>query len=207
MKKILISIIGIIIFILIIVSAINGVKIFRFSVYSINSIKTEGENLNKKVEEAQIEENENYAKAVNEINKSIKNFKEVKEEYETKIAFLGLNSELGVTQIEKYKIEYLWNKIGSYAKKEDIGIDLDIQETSIPETYNISFSLKGSYVGITDFLYDIENDDELNYKVNNFKVEPSTNTITSSSGKTTVNTDTTTLIATFTVENIIINFN
>ena len=120
---------------------------------------------------------------------------------------MGLNSELGVTQIEKYKIEYLWNKIGSYAKKEGIGIDLDIQETSIPETYNISFSLKGSYVGITDFLYDIENDDELNYKVNNFKVEPSTNTITSSSGETTVNTDTTTLIATFTVENIIINFN
>ena len=207
MKKILISVIGFIILILIIVSAIKGIKISKISIYSINNIKAAGENLDKKIEEAKTEEEQNYAKAVNDLNNSVKSLKDTKEEYEEKIKSLGLNSQLGITQIEKYKIEYLWNKIGSYAKKEGIGIDLDIQETTISETYNINFTLTGSYVGITDFLYDIENDDELNYKVKTFKIEPTTNTTTSTSGQITENIDTTTLKANFTVENIIINFN
>lgn len=207
MKKILISIIGFIILILIIVSATKGIKVSKFSVYSVNNIKAAGEDLDKKIEEAKVEQEQNYTKAVSDINNSVKSLKSTKEEYEEKINSLGLNSELGITQIEKYKIEYLWNKIGSYAKKEGIGIDLDIQETTISETYSINFTLTGSYVGITDFLYDIENDDELNYKVKNFKIEPTVNIITSTSGQSTENPDTTVLKANFTVENIIINFN
>jgi len=207
MKKILISITGFIILILIIVSATKGIKVSKFSVYSVNNIKAAGEDLDKKIEEAKVEQEQNYTKAVSDINNSVKSLKSTKEEYEEKINSLGLNSELGITQIEKYKIEYLWNKIGSYAKKEGIGIDLDIQETTISETYSINFTLTGSYVGITDFLYDIENDDELNYKVKNFKIEPTVNIITSTSGQSTENPDTTVLKANFTVENIIINFN
>ena len=207
MKKILISIIGVIIFILIIVFIARGLKIGKFSIYNVAEIKVAGENLDSKIKEAETEKNQNYAKAVSDVNTSINNLKNIKEEYEAKVSSLGLNSELGITQIEKYKIEYLWNKIGSYAKDEGLKIDLDIQETSIAETYNVNFSLTGSYVGITDFLYDIENDDELNYKVKNFKLEPTSSTTTSSSGNTTVNVDTTVLRATFVVENIIINFN
>lgn len=207
MKKILISVIGLIILIILIVSAVRSIKIGSFSIFSIGDIKKAGKSLDEKIIEANTEEDQNYAKAVSDINKSINTLKNTKEQYEEKVQALGLNSELGITQIEKYKIEYLWDKIGSYAKKEGLKIDLDIQETSISETYNINFSLTGSYVDITDFIYDIENDDELNYKVKNFKVEPTTTTNTSSSGKTTTTTNTGTLKATFTVENIIINFN
>ena len=79
--------------------------------------------------------------------------------------------KIGITQIEKYKIEYLWGIIGNYADDEGVDVNLDIKETSIDDTYNINFTLNGSYLGITDFLYDIENDDELNYRINNFKIE------------------------------------
>ena len=120
---------------------------------------------------------------------------------------MSSESGLGITQIEKYKIEYLWDKIGNYAKKEGLGIDINVEETTIQETYNIKFTINGTYVGITDFLYDIENDDELNYKVKDFKIEPSSSTTTSSSGQTTTSMDTMKLQANFTVENIIINFN
>ena len=204
MKKALISIIGVILLILICVSVFRGVSVGKLSIYSWNDIKDQSLNLDKKIEEANTEINQNYAKSLADRETATSNLKKLKGEYEEKV---GLNGEIGITQIEKYKIEYLWSIIGGYNKKEGVKVTLDIKETSIDETYNINFTVYGSYVGITDFLYDIENDDELNYKVNNFKVEPSTNTITSSSGETTVNTDTTTLIATFTVENIIINFN
>ena len=207
MKKILISIIGIIIFILIVVAAIRGIYIGKLKIYSITDIKEISKNLDAKAEEANVEKNQNYAKAVSDADKSIVTLKQVKEEYEEKVKALAGESGLGITQIEKYKIEYLWNKIGSYAKKEGLKIDLNIEETTIQETYNIKFTLTGTYVGITDFLYDIENDDELNYSVKDFKLEPTTISTTTDSGKTTVSVDTVALQASFTVENIIINFN
>ncbi len=207
MKKILISIIGMIILIIIIVASIRGIRIGKTGIYSVNDIKAAHQELQKKAEEAKMEKDQNYAKAVSDADKSVIALKQAKEEYEAKINSLSGESGLGITQIEKYKIEYLWDKIGNYAKKEGLGIDLNIEETSIQETYNIKFTLNGSYVGITDFLYDIENDDELNYKVKDFKIEPSSTTTTSTSGQTTTSMDTVRLQANFTVENIIINFN
>ena len=206
MKKILITIIGFILLILIIVSAIKGIKIGKLAVYSFEDIKQQGQELDTKIEEVNTEKNQNYAKALSDNSKSTNNLKQIKEEYEAKVATLSENPELGLTQIEKYKIEYLWNTIGSYARKEGLKIDLNIEETTIQETYNIKFSLQGSYVGITDFLYDIENDDELNYKVKDFKIDPTTSTDTTTSGKTVSAVNTDVLYASFVVENVIINF-
>lgn len=204
MKKVLISLIGIILLILICVAAFKGIYVGKLSIYSVDNIKQESLNLDKKIEEANTEINQNYAKSLADIETATNNLKEAKEEYESKV---GLNGELGITQIEKYKIEYLWSIIGGYGDDENVIVTLDIKETSIADTYNINFTLQGSYLGITDFLYDIENDDELNYRIKDFKIEPSTTTTTTTTDNevTTVSTDT--LKATFVVENIIINFN
>lgn len=207
MKKTLILIIGAIILILTILAGIRGINVGKASVYSIKQIKESSLYLDAKVEEANTETNQNYAQAISLTDESIKKLKNAKEEYETKVAPLTGNNGIGITQIEKYKIEYIWNKLGSYAKDEGIKIILDFEETTISDTYNIKFSLSGSYVGITNFIYHIENDDELNYKVTNFKIEPSASSQTSTDGKTTTTVDTNKLNATFVVESIIINFN
>lgn len=207
MKKTLILIIGAIILILTILAGTRGINIGKASVYSIKQIKESSLYLDTKVEEANTETSQNYAQAINLTDESIKKLKSAKEEYETKVAPLTGNNGIGITQIEKYKIEYIWNKLGSYAKDEGIKIILDFEETSIKDTYNIKFSLSGTYVGITNFLYHIEDDDELNYKVVNFKIEPKTNSSETTAGKTTTTVDTNTLNASFVVENIIINFN
>lgn len=207
MKKTLILIIGAIILILTILAGIRGINVGKASVYSIKQIKESSLYLDTKVEEANTETKQNYAQAISLTDESIKKLKNAKEEYETKVAPLTGNNGIGITQIEKYKIEYIWNKLGSYAKDEGIKIILDFEETTISDTYNIEFSLSGSYVGITNFIYHIENDDELNYKVTNFKIEPSSSSQTSTDGKTTTTVDTNKLNATFVVESIIINFN
>lgn len=207
MKKTLILIIGAIILILTILAGIRGINVGKASVYSIKQIKESSLYLDTKVEEANTETNQNYAQAISLTDESIKKLKNAKEEYETKVAPLTGNNGIGITQIEKYKIEYIWNKLGNYAKDEGIKIILDFEETTISDTYNIKFSLSGSYVGITNFIYHIENDDELNYKVTNFKIEPSSSSQTSTDGKTTTTVDTNKLNATFVVESIIINFN
>lgn len=207
MKKTLILIIGAIILILTILAGIRGINVGKASVYSIKQIKESSLYLDTKVEEANTETKQNYAQAISLTDESIKKLKNAKEEYETKVAPLTGNNGIGITQIEKYKIEYIWNKLGSYAKDEGIKIILDFEETTISDTYNIKFSLSGSYVGITNFIYHIENDDELNYKVTNFKIEPSSSSQTNTDGKTTTTVDTNKLNATFVVESIIINFN
>lgn len=204
MKKVLISMIGVILLILICVSIFNGISVGKMRIYSVKNIEEQSLSLDKKIEEANTEINQNHAKSLADIEIATNKLKKIKKEYESKV---GTNGELGITQIEKYKIEYLWGIIGGYAKDEGIQVILDVKETSIEDTYNINFTLYGSYVGITDFLYDIENDDELNYRIKNFKIEPSskTSTTTTDNKVTTVNTER--LQSSFVVENIIINFN
>lgn len=203
MKKTLISIIGVILLILVCVSAFNGISIGKLSVYSVKNIKEQSLNLDKKIEEANTEINQNYAKSLADIKTATTNLENVKKEYEDKV---GLNGEIGITQIEKYKSEYLWVILGGYSTSEGTLVDLDIKETSIENTYNINFTVYGSYVGITDFLYDIENDDELNYRVKNFKIVPSSTTTKTTADNEVTEVNTNTLKATFVVENIIINF-
>lgn len=203
MKKTLISIIGVILLILVCVSAFNGISIGKLSVYSVKDIKEQSLNLDKKIEEANTEINQNYAKSLADIKTATTNLENVKKEYEDKV---GLNGEIGITQIEKYKSEYLWVILGGYSTSEGTLVDLDIKETSIENTYNINFTVYGSYVGITDFLYDIENDDELNYRVKNFKIVPSSTTTKTTADNEVTEVNTNTLKATFVVENIIINF-
>lgn len=203
MKKVLISIIGVILLILICVCVIRGVSIGKLSIYSVKQIKEQSLNLDTKIEEANTQINQNYSKSIADIETASTNLKNLKEEYETKV---GINGELGITQIEKYKNEYLWVIIGGYATDEGVKVDLDIKETSIDETYNINFTLYGSYVGITDFIYDIENDDDLNYRIKDFKIEPSSTTTTTTTENEVTTVDTTTLKATFVVENVIIRF-
>ena len=158
MKKTLISIIGVIILILICVAIFRGISIGKVSVYSIKQIKADSEKLDATIAEANTEIDQNYSKSLADIDTSINNLKTAKEEYETKVSTLTQNPEIGVTQIQKYKSEYLWVIIGAYATNGNLKIDLEIQETSIQDTYNVKFTLQGSYVGITNFLYNIEND-------------------------------------------------
>lgn len=203
MKKILISIIGIVLLIFICVSIFKGISVGKISIYSVDNIKEKSLNLDKKIEEANTEINQNYAKSIADIETATTNLKKAKEEYES---IVGTDGNLGITQIEKYKIEYLWGIIGGYGTQEGVKVDLDIKETSIDDTYNVNFTLYGSYLGITDFVYDIENDDELNYRIKDFKLVPSstTSSTTTDNKVTTVSTDA--LQATFVVENIIIRF-
>lgn len=207
MKKILSIFIGLILLAIIFTSAVKGLKFGKAQILSINGLKAKSLQLDQKIEEANTQIDQNYASEIQNLNTAEQRLQKVKNEYEAKIESLNANPELGITQIEKYKIEYLWGIIGNYAKKDNLRVDLDIEETSIADTYKINFSLVGSYVGITNFLYNIENDDELNYRINNFKLNPTTITSTSKSGVETTTVSTESLNATFTVENIIINFN
>ena len=100
-----------------------------------------------------------------------------KEKYEDKIAYSTEEEIALATQIKQYKLEFLMTTIGNYALKEGVLLDLQYQETQPSENiWNINFIVTGKYLPITEFIRDIENDDELNFRIEEFKLTPGTDT-------------------------------
>ena len=79
--------------------------------------------------------------------------------------------ELGLAgQIQEYKVETLWVKLGTYATTEGTILQMDIKGSSTGGNgrYDLNFTVAGKYVGVTDFIYDIENDSKLGFKIEDF---------------------------------------
>ena len=117
----------------------------------------------------------------------------------------------------------MWTIIGNYATKNGVKLTLDIKSTNTSDVYDLNFKVQGKYVGITDFIYNLEDDDELKFEISDFKIssqndetKANTNTIAqnnsaknNTSNKNNTNStnknDGINLYASFTVENIGIN--
>ena len=81
-------------------------------------------------------------------------------------------------QKQRYTIDTLRVKLGNYATQEGTTLRMDVLKgtNTTEETYNLRLTVNGSYVGITDFVSDIENDSILGFKIENFKMQPGSNT-------------------------------
>ena len=62
--------------------------------------------------------------------------------------------------------------MGNYATSEGVVIRIDVVNGSASEVYNLKFTATGSYISITDFISDIENDSTLGFKIEEFKILP-----------------------------------
>lgn len=99
--------------------------------------------------------------------------------------------------MKKYKKQILnrhmqWNsygiKLGSYATKEGVTLKWDVSSTGVNNKYTLNFTTTGSYVGVISYIYALENDSDLAFRIENFKMTASGENVT----------------ATFTVNNVAI---
>lgn len=171
MKKLIITIISLIIFLLTFIIIIKGVKIGNFSIKSYKQIKEISLKLDKNLTKATKLAGVTFPKETSNLKKAINKFEILKEEYESKTEHSNQTNSLILSEIEKYEIEFLWTIIGNYATSEGINLTLDIVQGTGEDIYNLNFKLTGSYVGMTDFVYDIENDQRLNFKIEGLKME------------------------------------
>lgn len=191
MKKILIIVLILIFLGLTVLISIQGIKIGPFKIESIKDIQASSKNikesLSKTIELTSIK----YPEELEKLQKSIDNLGKAEETYNSKVAYTNENTTIGLAQVETYEIEFLWTIIGNYATEEGTTLTLDITEGTNKDTYNLSFTLTGSYIGITDFIYDLENDEDLNFKIENLKMETVTvNAATSEATTSTTKTNT-----------------
>jgi len=170
MKKILISILFIILAVLIYFLVFKNISVFEWKSTSVTDIKDMDAKLNSKIDEAVTISNLNYPESIETLEGSIRNLKLAKQEYENKMKYVSENVELGVVQVKQYKIERLWIVLENYAKDRGIELKLEVVDANTSKLYDLKVTLVGDYIGITDFIYDIENDDTLEFNISNFKL-------------------------------------
>ncbi len=156
----------------------------------------------------------NYEASIKAVETSKSDFKRQKEEYEA-ITDETIAIIREATTDEKYSIEYMWIKLGNYAKSNNLLISLiepggtaqvetppasttptttptttTPPETTTPTTTpttttppatttptsvssgdELIISVKGDYMDVSEFIFEIENDAELRFKLDKIKME------------------------------------
>lgn len=192
MKKILMGILIAFLLLITFFMLTGRIKIGEWKILGIEDIKNENEKLDNKIEDISKLTSVTYPQKYKELETAQKNLLQSKQDYEDKLAYSTESEIESANRLENYNIEFLWNKIGTYATKQGIGLKLEIQNGSTQGLKNIIFSATGKYIPITDFIYSIEDDDELGFSIENFKLVPNTE-------------DGSVLLATFKVTDIAIN--
>lgn len=220
MKKFLISVLLVLLVVLMYALAIKNVQLktasFEWKSKSVQDVKDLSNTLDETIADATQIKQQDYPESIRKLEESITNLKKTKANYEAKAKYIDENVELGIITTKEYKIERLWVTLGKYAKAENINLKVDVVDSTISGKYDLEVTTEGEYINITDFIYDIEKDDTLGFKILNFKLIPKAldtnstkatdNEQNNNTTQTTTNTNTDKLKATFKIEGVGIKF-
>lgn len=188
MKDILITVISILLTVVIIMCMVKGLTVGSFRILSISNIKQESLNLDNEVDELNNLKNVTYKKKIDDLQTATKYLTTAKQKY-LDLASVSSDEEIQEANLEQtYAMEFLWNKVGSYATKEGVTLKWDVSSTGVNNKYTLNFTTTGSYVGVISYIYALENDSDLAFRIENFKMTASGENVT----------------ATFTVNNVAI---
>ena len=203
MKKLLMTLLLIILLVITCFLILKNISIVGWTSKGIKDIKQASKQLKEQINIAEQKNEQEYPQTVEKLEETIKKYEETKEKYENKISNISEDVELGVLNIKRYKIETLWITLENYAKEANIELLLDVVKNNVNEdSYNLEIAVVGEYINIVDFLYDIEKDEELNFKIENFEMHQYEEKITTDDGEEKILYDPTRVEATFVVNNI-----
>lgn len=195
MKDILISVISILIIVIIIICMAKGLTIGNFSILSIADIQKESLELDEEIEELNNLKNVTYKKKLSDLQNATKSLTTAKQKY-LDLASVSTDQEIKEANLEQtYAMEFLWNRVGSYATREGVTLKWDVSATGVNNKYTLNFTTTGSYVGTINYIYALENDSDLSFRIENFKMISAGATSQDGNGSVT---------ASFTVNNIAI---
>lgn len=174
MRKILISIVFCLLLIGSAFFVVNGMS--KIKVAGFTGIDEKDQEVESKNTELSNIISITYANTESNLKKTANTLIDSKTEYENQAMLSSSNKSSYAAQLETYDIDYLWTKLGNYAKDEGVVIKIELTSSGASSNlYNLNFTASGSYVGITNFIYDIENDSRLGFKIDEFKMTASDN--------------------------------
>ncbi len=177
MRKILISILIVLLLVASYLIAFKGLNVFGINILSLKQIKDKNDKLDVELKEVSTLTSVDQPKAISDLNDSAKQLAIAKEEYNDKIIYSSSDSISIATQLKTYKTEYLGIRIGNHAKKNEVNLKYELKQSTSGVTglYDMYFTVTGRYVSISEFIASLENDSSLNFKIENFKLQPNEN--------------------------------
>ena len=171
MKKLLIIILIALVLTLTIYTVVNGLQIGSFSIWGIKKIQEENAALDETVTEATKLASSTFPGKVSEVNASMEELEEQKTTYEDMVAANSTEDVQTASQLSNYTLDFLWTEIGTHATSEGVSIDISLTAgTGGQDVYDLNFTAVGSYVGISEFIRDIEDDSDLAFKIEQFSM-------------------------------------
>jgi len=172
----------------------NGFENDYFNISSYETIEEKSTELTKKLAEYDQENQDKYNEAANNLNVAMKGYKVSKEKYETIFAELAdvidngegdadAIEEIIYSDKEKYKVDFLLVTLGDYGAKEgvDVVYQLSTSSTIDPNSATLNyfladlkFTVTGQYIDVTRFIEDLEDDEKLEWEINNFEMASGT---------------------------------
>lgn len=172
MRKLLILVLIIILLAALGIMLTSGIAIGSFEIPSIKKIIDENKDLDTKIAELNTAIENDYASARTSLDTSIKTLESEKQKYQDTITYSTEEEIKAANQTEEYEISYLWTKIGLYATNNNVTIQANVSSGTVAGLYNISFTARGEYISISEFVYAIENDSTLGFKIEDFALVP-----------------------------------
>lgn len=175
LKTYLLSFCIFIISVLFVVSVFSGLNIFGFKILSLRDITLKKQEV--KLAKTNLELEKTKCDVLeSKLNTEKQEFKTEKNKYEI-ISDETVDIINKLNTKEKYSIEYIWIKLGNYAKLNNLSIVVAEpgntlnSEEKVQDDSIFKIQVSGSYISVASFIYNIENDDELKFKLDNIKME------------------------------------
>lgn len=172
MRKILIIILIIALLTAFGILVTSGITIGGLELPAVEKIVSDNKNLDAKIAELDNEIKTKYTGAQTELEASLTKLKKSKQKYQETINYSTEDEIKAANQRERYKIDFIWTKIGMYATKNNVIVKMDVSAGTVADLYNITFTATGQYLDISEFIYAIENDSKLGFKIEEFTMAP-----------------------------------
>lgn len=175
MRKVLITILLLALLTIFGVVVVSGLTIGNLAIgHSVQAIINKNAELDDNISTLGDRINREYAQAKSNLETSFSKLQREKQTYLDTIAYTTQEQIEAASQTEQYKLDYLWTTIGLYATNNNVVMkaELSYGSSGVPNQYNISFTATGEYLSISDFVYDIEKDPSLGFRIEEFALVP-----------------------------------
>lgn len=177
---------------LLLIATLRGIE--KLQILSIAQLQEKNNELNDKINDASTLTSIDYPDNIETLEETYDKYEIQKQKYEELAGFTGEDGE-NVYESKQYDIGYLWRVFGKYATSRNLNIGMDVQKNSSGNDnyYDLNFTVSGQYVNISQFITDIENNSDLYFRIYNFKMTGSGETVTATFTVKDVNIDPSTI--------------
>ena len=179
MKNNVITIIFLLLIVLFFTMIFAGIKIGDFQILSISELKTKNGDLDGKIEKAKTLTTIDYPQSVEKLEDTYEQYNVQKDKYE-ELAGMTDEDNKRMYETKQYDIGYIWRIFGKYATSRNLSISMDVKKSSGQNLYDLNFTISGQYVNTSEFISELENNSDLNFRIYNFKMTGSSETVTTS---------------------------